>query len=408
MAGRRALGSLRLVNDYMKIAFVVLSPTPREQLIPFNAAFCQTVMAEQLAPLFTVIPTDSRSTCGDLMDTVLQVDRLIVLRSGVMATRASLERLAAAGAHEDSVIVGPIMLNGTPDQISQLPFSYADVETFQEVTDWLLENRKGATRQAVDLSDEVYCCSSTVWKQFPSDLPVIEIAGHDVWQNSAKIVAEDSIAHSFSNYYRHPRMDIIALIPENVRSILDVGCAEGAIGRYLKQHRPGIHCMGIEPDSTAAGAARQVYDRVINQTVEKANLSGKFDCIICGDVLEHLSDPQKVLTSLQTLLYDDGVLVGSVPNIGHWTVIRELMKGRFDYIPAGILCRDHLRFFTEDSLREMLLHCGYLVDYLGYNASVVSPAGKKFIEKLEAIFLVASASLACEQFVFRARKMSYR
>lgn len=392
----------------MNTVIVVLPVTGNSPTIPFHAEFCRSFMKDQLRSAPALYPTtDSPVTCGSLIDLAPDADILIVMQAGVMATRPSLNRMAEACSRLNPTVVGPVMVSGSADQIGPLPFSFSDIDTFQEVTDWLLENRKGATRRVSTLSEEIFCCTPAWLKRFPPELPIAKIGNHDIWHDSAKIVAEDSIAHSFSNYYRHPRMDLIAWIPDTAQSILDVGCAEGAIGQYLKAHRPGIRCVGIEADPMAARSAETIYDRVFRQTVENAVLSERFDCIVCGDVLEHLVDPGRVLKMLHPLMNEGGSLVGSVPNVGHWTVVRGLMKGRFRYVPAGILCWDHLRFFTEDSLREMLLHCGYRVDYLGYSPAMISPAGKEFIEKLEAISSEASTSLACEQFVFSARKMTF-
>ena len=38
----------------------------------------------------------------------------------------------------ERLIAGPVMVNGAADQISPFPFSYSDVETFQELAEWLM------------------------------------------------------------------------------------------------------------------------------------------------------------------------------------------------------------------------------------------------------------------------------
>ncbi|HEX9719224.1 MAG TPA: hypothetical protein VGA59_05790, partial [Ramlibacter sp.] len=50
-----------------------------------------------------------------------------------------------------------------------------------------------------------------------------------------------------------------------------------------------------------------------------------------------------------------------VPNVGHWSVVRDLALGRFDYGPVGILCGTHLRFFTARSLERLLGEAGFEV-----------------------------------------------
>lgn len=385
----------------MNTVFVVLPVTGNSPTIPFHAEFCLSYMKAQLHAAHALYSTESQVTCGNLIDHVLDADVLIVMRSGVMATRPSLNRMADACLSHGPTVVGPVMVSGSADQMFPLPFSFSDIDTFQELTDWLLENRKGAMRSVSTLSQEIFCCTPPWLKRFPPNLPVEQIGNHENWRDSAKIVPEDSFAHSFSNYYRHPRMDLIALIPDTAQSILDVGCAEGAIGQYLKARRPGIRCVGIEADPIAARSAETIYDQVYCQSVENIVISERFDCMVCGDVLEHLVDPGQVLKAFRPLLNDGGSLVGSVPNVGHWTVIRGLMKGQFRYVPAGILCWDHLRFFTEDSLADMLHKTGYRMDHLGRNMSVPSPEGIRFIQWLESSGYGNDASLTTEQFVFR-------
>jgi len=390
----------------MKTVYVVLPPTANAPSIPFHAEFSLSFMRDQLAAAHALFPTDNPLTCRRLADLVPDADVLIVMRSGVIAALPSLTRLASACRCDDQTVVGPVMVSGAADQMTSLPFSFSDVDTFQELAAWLLVNRQGSIRNVPSISEEIFCCSSAWLKRFLPDFPIERIGAHEIWHDAVKIVAEDSIAHSFSNYYRHPRMDLIALIPDGARSILDVGCAEGAIGKYLKAHRPGIRCVGIEADPIAAQSAEKIYDLVFSQPVENVVITERFDCIVCGDILEHLIDPHRVLKRFHSLLNDAGILVGSVPNVGHWTVIRGLMKGRFQYVPAGILCWDHLRFFTEDSLRSMLRETGYQLDALHGHSSTPSPEGTRFMQWLESGGYGQTTSLTTEQFVFRSKKIS--
>ncbi|MBI1756927.1 MAG: methyltransferase domain-containing protein, partial [Fimbriimonas ginsengisoli] len=75
-----------------------------------------------------------------------------------------------------------------------------------------------------------------------------------------------------------------------------------------------------------------------------------FDCVIFGDTLEHLKEPEALLRRLRRHVKRDGLLIANVPNIAHWSVIVELLQGRFPYAEAGLLDRTHLRFFTPESV----------------------------------------------------------
>ena len=146
-------------------------------------------------------------------------------------------------------------------------------------------------------------------------------------------------------------------------SILDVGCAVGYIGEYLRHTPPTRWLGGIELDEGAAALARPHYDQLIVGSVEDKKVWDQVgrdvDAMIFGDVLEHTSDPVRVLRMAQEHLADDGMVIISMPNIAHFRVRLRLLAGRFDYEEWGIMDRTHLRFFTLASARKMLRSSGF-------------------------------------------------
>jgi len=89
-------------------------------------------------------------------------------------------------------------------------------------------------------------------------------------------------------------------------------------------------------------------------------LPESFDCIIAGDVLEHLIDPWQVLTRIRLLLRQDGLLLVSLPNVRNWHVVYQLLiKDEWRYQVVGVMDKTHLRFFTRRSAEKMLTDCGY-------------------------------------------------
>jgi 2-polyprenyl-3-methyl-5-hydroxy-6-metoxy-1,4-benzoquinol methylase len=97
--------------------------------------------------------------------------------------------------------------------------------------------------------------------------------------------------------------------------------------------------------------------------VEKVELPferGHFDCILYGDVLEHLINPWQVLKEHRSFLRNGGAIICSIPNIRHYRVIRRLVfRGKWEYTDSGILDRTHLRFFTLGSIQKMLEEAGF-------------------------------------------------
>ena len=141
-------------------------------------------------------------------------------------------------------------------------------------------------------------------------------------------------------------------------AVLDVGCAVGYLGEFLRRSSSARWLAGIEIDPGAAETARRHYDQVIVGSIDDpavwSQLRRSVDAMIFGDVLEHTADPVMVLRMARSKLSDDGLIVVSIPNIGHFKVRLGLLLGKFDYEDWGIMDRTHLRFFTLKTAQEML------------------------------------------------------
>jgi len=164
-------------------------------------------------------------------------------------------------------------------------------------------------------------------------------------------------------YYRCQRPELIRHILPGKNRILDVGCAEGLLGKNLKQQGLASEVVGVELFPDAAKVAETRIDQVICEDIELMNRDElgreSFNYIICGDVLEHLRDPWIVLNWLATLLEKDGLLIVSVPNVRHWSVLFPLLfQGEWKYQLHGIMDRTHLRFFTKKTAIQMLVGSG--------------------------------------------------
>jgi 2-polyprenyl-3-methyl-5-hydroxy-6-metoxy-1,4-benzoquinol methylase len=180
----------------------------------------------------------------------------------------------------------------------------------------------------------------------------------------AEIGSADYYAERTSTYevfYNHFLLGTIQSVLQPTDAVLDVGCSAGGLFHHL-QH-PGRK-VGIEISPVAADAARLVADEVhvgdvseIAQRLEPAS----FDVIICGDVLEHLTDSGTTLGQLTKLLKPSGHLIVCLPNVANWLIRLQLLRGRWDYADWGILDEGHLRFFTMKSTRELLEAQGLVV-----------------------------------------------
>jgi 2-polyprenyl-3-methyl-5-hydroxy-6-metoxy-1,4-benzoquinol methylase len=161
-----------------------------------------------------------------------------------------------------------------------------------------------------------------------------------------------------------------ALMPAGVR-VLDVGCGTGSV-TVIANRGKGNDVVGIEPDAQRAEAARA---RSLNVhcgflAPEFFAEHGMFDVIVFADVLEHLAEPAAMLDLALTGLRPDGCLLISVPNVAHWSVRWQLLRGHFDYRESGIRDSTHLRWFTRKTLEQLLWSRGlYALDWR-YSAGI--------------------------------------
>lgn len=155
--------------------------------------------------------------------------------------------------------------------------------------------------------------------------------------------------------------ELIDRIPVAARTVLDVGCGGGALGAEFKRRNPRARYLGIELDAQAARLAATRLDEVAEVDVETEPLpfgDTVFDCILYGDVLEHLRDPWTVLRAQVRQLAPAGVVVICMPNAEHWSFVERLLRGNWDYQPQGLFDATHLRWFTPQTTRRALTQAG--------------------------------------------------
>ena len=139
--------------------------------------------------------------------------------------------------------------------------------------------------------------------------------------------------------------------------VLDVGAAQGLLGRLLR--RDGLTIDAVEPDPAWADDARPYYRSVVAAAIEDAPLpDATYRVVVCADVLEHTVDPVGVLRKLQRAATPDAEFIVSLPNVAHLSARLLLLSGRFPQMERGIFDRTHLHFYTRRTALEMLAAAG--------------------------------------------------
>lgn len=159
-------------------------------------------------------------------------------------------------------------------------------------------------------------------------------------------------------------LDFIKADEQEPIQVLEIGCDIGANLLEVKNRYPNAGIYGVEIVPQAARIASCVADvQVANIEEDEVSFHGvKFDYIVCGDVLEHLRDPEGLVRRCRDLLKEGGGIVASIPNIMHYSVMRQLLDGNFSYRDAGLLDRTHIHFFTYKEIVRMFGRADYVIE----------------------------------------------
>ena len=173
---------------------------------------------------------------------------------------------------------------------------------------------------------------------------------------------------SLADYYSRFNPDLLALIPPDAKVVLEIGCGAGALCEAYRRVNPGVKWIGVEPDRDASDAAANrcdyVYRIEANEFSPESRLDWEWDkpdVLLFGDVLEHMVDPWRDLAFVARGIAPGAQVIASIPNVQHWTIIRDLLAGKWEYQDEGLLDRTHLRFFTLDSIRKLFEQAGLQV-----------------------------------------------
>jgi SAM-dependent methyltransferase len=185
--------------------------------------------------------------------------------------------------------------------------------------------------------------------------------------NQSPMAMDSRYGEKASGYFAAARTELFPLLPSFSERVLELGCGHGGTLSALRQGGRARFTVGVELSEAAAERARGVVDAVHCCDVEVTELpyeDGSFDALLCLDVLEHLVDPWRALARLGRLVKPGGVLLASIPNVQHHSVVVPLLLGHFRYREDGLLDRTHLRFFTREGALELVRSADFEVDHV--------------------------------------------
>lgn len=204
------------------------------------------------------------------------------------------------------------------------------------------------------------------------------------------------------------RPELTRRVPSGAVRILDVGCGAGAGIAAAKARNPAWKVTGIEKDPRLAPLARQRCDRVLEgdlgRVLAELHRAGeRFDALVFADVLEHVEDPVAALALGRHVAAPEATLLVSVPNAGHLSIVRDLVLGRFDPVPAGLTDAGHLRWFTRALLEQALAESGWRAESIESEPGAPPPDAEDFLALAATWPDCDRESLATYQWIATAR-----
>lgn len=164
--------------------------------------------------------------------------------------------------------------------------------------------------------------------------------------------------------------------PSNIEAILDIGTADGLMLSKTKKEFPSTECIGLEYSKELIKACKDKNIKIIHGDAQNMPFKdGAFDVAIATALIEHVSQPMKMLRETYRILKPDGILIITTPN-SFFEKIAELIG----HIEKEI----HQETFTLKKLKKYFRNANFQI--LETKRFMISPIGLPFELTIEKIF----------------------
>lgn len=168
--------------------------------------------------------------------------------------------------------------------------------------------------------------------------------------------------------------------------ILDVGCASGDIAVELSLRGYKVHGIDFEPDrlNKAKELANKYCQKVRyeNKSFEELNSQNTYDIVLLGEVLEHFTDPVKILYDIKYLLSAKGKVVITAPNMP--SLVNRLKFALLGIFPDNN--PEHKYYFDFRRFSRVVSNAGYEILYFDTRYTNIFTKSR-LVAYIEHIFL---------------------
>lgn len=131
---------------------------------------------------------------------------------------------------------------------------------------------------------------------------------------------------------RRPDFDAIASWVGSGAHVLDLGCGDGSLLRFLRETRRVTGCGVDIADDNVLACARNGVNVIQSDLEAGLNVfeSGSFDYVILSQTLQAMKHTERIVKEILRV-GREGIV--SFPNFGYWRVRTQLMAGRMPVSP---------------------------------------------------------------------------
>ena len=147
-------------------------------------------------------------------------------------------------------------------------------------------------------------------------------------------------------------------------TLLDIGAGMGLL--LDEARKMGYRVTGFEPSRASVAAAKKYFGiQLINTEFKNSKL--RVDIIVINHVLEHLKDPQEIISQCSMILRNAGTLAIGVPNFNSFMC--RIKRGKWQ----SLVPSQHLWQFTLTTLDQLVIphgFCRIAVSYENHDRSM--------------------------------------
>jgi len=138
------------------------------------------------------------------------------------------------------------------------------------------------------------------------------------------------------NNFRVPKEVKKIILNAKVKSMIDLGCGEGAMIRAIKKEFPKVKLTGIDisPRRINCLKKRLPKDKFYIKDVCNTNIKEKFDFIYSSQVIEHVQSDKKMIKEMSRLLKKNGILFCSSVIKKPWAIYKYRNNRKFVLDPT--------------------------------------------------------------------------